>query len=127
MLDFIFFNIIYPIFHVQLDKILCKYRLAQVKSIDNTSDGLVYLEVTKCYKPDTELLIYSSTTHIFDPDDSTNFLGSLEKVAGTARVVSEHSGCSRAIMTRIDKPLQLGLLVKSVDSAEFAFRSFKHH
>lgn len=127
MLDFIFFNIIYPIFRIQINKILDQYRLAQVRSVDNTPNGLVYIELTKCYEPETKLLIYSATTHIFDPDDPEEFLGSLEEVAGTARVVSKHSGCSRAVVTRMNRSLRAGLLVKAIDSKEFAFRSFKKY
>ena len=121
MLDFIFFKIIYPIFWKQIDALLDHYRLAQVHSIDNTPAGLVYIDVTKEYSPGTELLIYSTSTHIFDPDDPQRFLGALEKVVGTARVVQG----SRAIMTRINGKLELGLLVKSANSDESVFSSFK--
>lgn len=125
MLDFIFFSIIYPIFRNQFDKLLTKYRLAQIHSIDNTPAGLVYVDITKNYPVDTELQIYKATTHIFDPD-THDFLGALEKIIGTARVVSSHNNnCSRAVMTRINAKLEAGLLVKSVDSQEFALKSFR--
>jgi hypothetical protein len=126
MLDFVFFKVIYPLFASQIDELLDRYRLAQLKSVDIQKSGEVYVSVNKAYSVGTELMIYTAGQHEQDPP--YGYLGAVETVYGIAEVIEECSDQSIAIMTRIDKLLAPGLLVKSIDfSVESILKSFKEN
>lgn len=110
--DFLFFHILVPLFRTQIKKILDTYRLAQVYAIELRPSGEEFIVVTKEYHEGATLQLYAPERALYDPD-TMQYLGCIEDIYATARVVHVEYGCSQAIITNKRKELKHGLLVKN--------------
>lgn len=121
--DFIFFNILYPIFHFQIDEILNSYRLAQVSSVEISDKGLVYVHVNKIYPVGAQVQVYKPTKAYYNAVGSYD--GTIEEVYASGKVISVNKYSESVILlTRQIKEVTPGLLTKCIDSKEFALATF---
>lgn len=117
--DFVFMKILYPLFGEQIDAYLECHRLAQVKSIQITQEGLVKIRVNKSYPLGAYITVFMFGNEIHDPD-TDEYLGCLEHVYARGKVIESYPNESKVLLIQQEKEFSVGYLVKADGSQEYA-------
>lgn len=109
--DFMFLNLIYPLFGVYLDAMVNYYRLAQVKSL-HVKNGPTYAVITKHYPVGTDIQFYEAQEPIKELEEDYGIV-QLEKIIARGEVVLTDKYSSVVLLKQQRHPLQIGCLAKT--------------